>query len=289
MLLLPGDHFVVRSFSPVTTIGGGVVIDGANRSRMRDIAQRASQLERGSASFRVELYARELSFLSRDELGLRTGWSDQEIDEAVTGAHVFSFHGFICDPGWVRKTLDDWLRRVRDFHAQHPFEPGLPKESLRSKRLAGVRSGLFDALLERERRLLVEHAVVKLAGFRASDTQSDEHLLGRIEQAFAASGLSSPTAEEALRQAGIPRSKGEPMLRLLVRQGRLVQVSTELTCHPRVLADLKELLGRRKGQRFSVPEFKEWTGVSRKYAVPFLEYLDRQRVTRREGNLRLVL
>jgi selenocysteine-specific elongation factor len=79
------------------------------------------------------------------------------------------------------------------------------------------------------------------------------------------------------------------LLLLMIKDGRLVRVSPELIFHRDAIEGLKRRLAEKKGQRFGVPEFKEWTGISRKYAIPLLEFLDRERVTRREGNQRVVL
>jgi selenocysteine-specific elongation factor len=76
---------------------------------------------------------------------------------------------------------------------------------------------------------------------------------------------------------------------MLIKERRLVKVSEELVYHVETLAALKALLAARKGQSFGVGEFKEWTGVSRKYAIPLLELLDRERITRRNGEQRLIL
>ncbi|MBY0375703.1 MAG: SelB C-terminal domain-containing protein [Bryobacteraceae bacterium] len=74
----------------------------------------------------------------------------------------------------------------------------------------------------------------------------------------------------------------------MLRERKLVRVNLELVFHAAALAQLRALLAARKGARFSVAEFKDWTGVSRKYAIPLLEFLDRERVTRREGDARVV-
>ena len=88
-----------------------------------------------------------------------------------------------------------------------------------------------------------------------------------------------------VRDAGRARS----LLQILLREKRLLRVSEELVFHPSAIASLRELLQARTGQTFSVPEFKDWTGISRKYAIPLLEFLDRERLTRRERDLRTVL
>lgn len=78
-------------------------------------------------------------------------------------------------------------------------------------------------------------------------------------------------------------------MQILLRERKLVRINAELTLHHTAVAHLRELLAARRGIRFQVPAFKEWTGVSRKYAIPLLEFLDRERVTRREGDERVVL
>ena len=78
-------------------------------------------------------------------------------------------------------------------------------------------------------------------------------------------------------------------MQILLREKRLVRISADLVFHQAAIARLRDLLGNHKGERFRVPEFKEWTGISRKYAIPLLEFLDQERLTRREGDERVVL
>jgi selenocysteine-specific elongation factor len=79
------------------------------------------------------------------------------------------------------------------------------------------------------------------------------------------------------------------VLGLLLREGKLVKVGADLVFHAKALGELRAMLGEKKGQQFGVVEFKDWTGVSRKYAIPLLEYLDREKVTRRDGEVRQIL
>ena len=81
--------------------------------------------------------------------------------------------------------------------------------------------------------------------------------------------------------------RARTLLAMLLRENRLTRVSADLVFHRAAIDKLRELLAAHKSQRFNVTAFKEWTGVSRKYAIPLLEYLDRERVTRREGDERL--
>jgi selenocysteine-specific elongation factor len=93
-------------------------------------------------------------------------------------------------------------------------------------------------------------------------------------------GLAAPLIES---------SEARSILHILLKEGRLTRISPDLVLHRDALDGLLLQLAARQGQRFSVPEFKTWTGVSRKYAIPLLEYLDRRHVTRREGDARVIL
>jgi len=98
-----------------------------------------------------------------------------------------------------------------------------------------------------------------------------------------------PHVETVFAETGIGPGIGRNLVQLLLREGKVVKVSPRLLFHKQTLNELVLLLRERQGQRFRIPEFKVWTGVTRKYAVPLLEFLDRQRITRREGDWRMVL
>ena len=92
--------------------------------------------------------------------------------------------------------------------------------------------------------------------------------------------------DEVLKSCQVDPGRARSILQMLIKDGRLVRVHPDLVLHASALADLRARLAARRGQRFTVPEFKQWTGVSRKYAIPLLEYLDREHVTVRQGDVR---
>ena len=102
-------------------------------------------------------------------------------------------------------------------------------------------------------------------------------------------GLTAPAVSDVLKASGIETARARSILQILLREGILTRVTEELVLHSPALVALRESLAKKKGQRFSVPEFKEWTGVSRKYAIPLLEHLDREHVTSRQGDERVIL
>jgi selenocysteine-specific elongation factor len=135
----------------------------------------------------------------------------------------------------------------------------------------------------------VEGELVRLASHRV--VLRDDEALAReaIERAFELAGLETPELSEVLKRSGVELVRAKALLQSLLREKRLVRVGADLVFHMNVIALLRELMGKHKGETFNVGTFKEWTGISRKYAIPLLEFLDRERVTRRAGDARVVL
>ena len=106
---------------------------------------------------------------------------------------------------------------------------------------------------------------------------------------FRLGGVATPGRGEVLAKCGVEGARAKLLLQMLLKEKRLVKVSEELVYHAEVLEALKGQLAGRKGQTFGVGDFKEWTGVSRKYAIPLLELLDRERITRRVGEQRVIV
>ena len=111
----------------------------------------------------------------------------------------------------------------------------------------------------------------------------------KIEGAFRDGGLAVPGQREVLTASGVDGTRAAILLGTLLKEKILVRVTADLVFHHEAINQLKSMLAAHKGQRFAVGEFKDWTGCSRKYAIPLLEFLDRERLTRREGEARIVL
>jgi selenocysteine-specific elongation factor len=140
-------------------------------------------------------------------------------------------------------------------------------------------ANLSQVLFENFPALRLHGETIALADHRARVSSQESALLHEIERRFQKAGLEPPLLN------GIPRAT----LETLIKAQKLVRISPDLVFHAEAIAGLRESLVSRKGRRFSVPDFKSWTNISRKYAIPLLEYLDRQHVTRRDGDARVVL
>jgi selenocysteine-specific elongation factor len=291
LLLLPGDRFIVRMFSPVVTIGGGVVLDIAGPRRPP--LDRLRILETGSAAERIALLVRESRYgMGMPELVARTGMLEADIQKAARDARLMTLGSpqfRALDPGWVAKQLEEMHETLKQFHRSNPLVSGLSKEELRGKQFPGAPAGLLDAILALSKTIAADGEIVRLASHKISLKQDEEEASVKIETAFRAAGLAVPSVQEVLAKSGVEPSRARSILQLLLRVKRLVRVSDELVFHPSALESLRQLLAPKKGQKFAVPEFKDWTGISRKYAIPLLEFLDRERVTRRDGDARIIL
>jgi selenocysteine-specific elongation factor len=291
LLLLPGDRFIVRKFSPVVTIGGGVVLDIAPPRRVSQ--ERLRALETGSLAERIALLARESRYgIGMPDLVARTGMLEADLLKASVGAPLTVLqapHFWLLDPPWVAKQLETLHEHLKQFHRQNPLVAGVSKEELRSKYLPGAPPWLMDALLGRSKTLAAEGETVRVTSHKVALKQDEEEAASKIENAFRAGGLATPALQEVLAKSGVDPARARTLLQLMLRDRRLLRVNEELVFHASAMDSLRVLLAQKKGQRFSVPEFKDWTGISRKYAIPLLEYLDRQHVTRRDGESRIVL
>jgi selenocysteine-specific elongation factor len=291
LLLLPGDRFIVRMFSPVVTIGGGIVLDIA--APKRGSTERLQVLETGTPAERIVLLASESRYgMSMQELVARTGWLESDIHSAAASSPLIVFQTpqfWVVDAKWAAKQLEAMHEHLKQFHRQNPLLAGVSKEQLRSKQLPGAPPWLLDALLAREKTLIADGETIRLASHKIALKQDEADAAGKIENAFRAAGLAVPSLQEVLAKSGVESRRARSILQLLLRDKRLIRVTEDLVFHVSAIHSLRELLARKKGARFAVPEFKDWTGVSRKYAIPLLEFLDRERITRREGDSRTVL
>ena len=306
ILVLPGDRFIVRQFSPVVTMGGGAVLDPlARRLMLRDTGRIAylETLGRGKGEeVLAAMTERAILGLGYGEIVARTAWMDSEIRATAKALSVAGRVKIVSAEPLVLVSEKIFaevpkriLERVDKFQKDNPLLPGIPREDLRSSLGKRVRAETFRAALEQlvsQKRLDAAGELVKKAGSEITLQPEEAKAKDQIEGAFAAAGLQVPSVQEVLAQLAIEAKRAERLLQILLREKILVRVSPELIFHRGALAQLRERLAsfkKSKGERITVPVFKELTGITRKYAIPLLEYLDRERVTRRAGDDRVIL
>jgi selenocysteine-specific elongation factor len=291
-LLLPGDRFILRMFSPVVTIAGGVVLDPAPPRKLIGTEARLQTLHTAALPERVKLLAGEAkSGVSLATLVQRTGLTEKTLLPAIQSSGVV----WLADHSWAigKDRLEGIKARIQStlaaFHKQNPLLPGLSKEDLRTRVIGDAPSFLMDAVLKMTPTVTAQGELLRLTSHKLALRGDEEQALAKIVAAFATAGLQVPAAQEVLKSCGVDAVRARSLLQILLREKRLIKIADDLLFHPDAIGTLRSLLAARKGSRFAVPEFKDWTGVSRKYAIPLLEFLDREKITRREGDTRVIL
>jgi selenocysteine-specific elongation factor len=184
------------------------------------------------------------------------------------------------------------ISTVAAFHKKNPLVAGISKEELRDQ--AQASSEGFTAALEmlvREKKLEASQEIVHLPGRGVVMKDEEAESQKLIEHAFASAGLKVPALQDVLAGLKVDKARAQKIVTLLLRDKVLVKISEDLVFHRDALLDLRKRMSSEKSKwpKIDVAHFKDLTGVSRKYAIPLLEYLDREHVTRRVGDVRVIL
>ncbi len=296
-VLLPGDRFILRRPAPVDTIGGGVVLDIRPPSRRARRAAEPSAFGSDPAGgIRARLSRAGPAGRVRSELAAELGMTGRDLDVladrlAEAGA-VVARSGVLVDAEAWRSAGDGVRGSLAAYHAAEPLRAGMSREELRSQCARAMSQDVWRALLED----LAGGGVLRLAGERVALashrvvlSDSDLGIARRIEARFRDAGLDPPDAADVLRDEG--REKAGRILDLLQEDGRLVRIRDGRWFHAEAIAELIRKLRRfaQTSRRIDVAAFKDLAGVTRKNAIPLLEHLDAERVTRRVGNEREIL
>jgi selenocysteine-specific elongation factor len=305
VFLLPGDRLILRRFSPVVTIGGGVVLQTIRRKKIRD-AGVARLLETFARGEKEEILLAILDTapkgLSLRDVISRTAWPEDEalaVAEKLVANKVARILNrapvFLASAARVDACATRLREAVAEFHKDKPLAEGISIKDLRARAAGDAGPEIFGAALAQlgaAKELVVTGDSVKRAGRTVQLSAEETRIRTGIENAYAQSGLVSPSPAELITQLGFDRTRAQTVLQLLLREGVLVKVVDGIIFHASALEGLRQKLAQRKREnnsRLSVPAFKELAGVSRKYAIPLLEYLDRAGVTRRDGDERIVI
>jgi selenocysteine-specific elongation factor len=297
VLLLPGDRFIVRQFSPVVTIGGGVVLDSSpatRKPRADDAIAFLKTMQDGSPE--QVLAARVVrcgsSGLRLDDVPGEMNLRREDATKLAAKAGLLWCGPVLVAPAVFAEAKSNVLQTLRKFHDANPLVAAMSKEELRDRAKLG--SEVFYGVLEKlsaEKKLEVAGELVHLPGRGVVMKDEETESKKIIEQAFASAGLKVPSLKEVLASLKVDKIRAQKIVTLLLRDKVLIKISEELVFHQSALVELRQKVAALKSStpKIDVARFKDMTGVSRKYAIPLLEYLDREHVTRRVGDERLIL
>jgi len=301
--LVKEDRYVVRSYSPVRTIGGGQILNPipAKHKRFRtDIIEALNALADMPPEAVIDFHARQAGFqgCAHDELRLVTNLPDKKLEAAVSA--LLSRRDLILVDRERRlyvhgETYAYLRRRVLDqlaaYHAKHPLKAGMPREELRSKFPRGISPKLAPQVLNqmiKAEELAAEGDLIRQAGHQVALAMDQSELKRKIQQAYARGGITPPYFKDVCQTLEIAPRNARDVLQLLVEDNQLVKVKEDLYFQRAVIDDLKARLVAflRERGAITTPEFKDMTGASRKYVIPLAEYFDAINVTIRVGDTR---
>jgi selenocysteine-specific elongation factor len=301
LLLLPSDRFIIRQFSPVITIGGGEVLDVIEPVQRMKAGERLAFVKAiANADLQQALLARiarrSVSGLSLAEAVAETGWLAPRIEQLATalkqGKKAVQTEDVLVSAEKFAFLKTEGLRAVEQFHKANPLVAGLNKEQLREQ--LGLRAEVFRTVIDSlitDKKLEISGEQVRGAGRGVVLRDDEAESKQKIEQAFAKAGLQVPALKEVLASLRIDQARAQKIVTLLLRDRVLVKLADDLVFHQTALVSLRQQIAAQKLKtpKLNVASFKDLVGVSRKYAIPLLEYLDRERVTKRVGDERVIL
>ncbi len=306
MVAARGDRFILRRYSPLDTIAGGQVLDAYpdKHSVSRPVeVERLVALEQSDANSAAARFVAEsgLSGRSEDDLRRRLGVGRSELESIVSTLlrdkqviAVSKAPRILVAPGVVDGLGEKIEAELRRFQKKNPLLAGMPKSELREKVSGRAPVEVFELILQKlgeAGRLRASKELVSTADHRIHLSDDEARAKEVLVEHYRSAGYSPKSLEQIASGAKLDVKLLERVQRVVIKDGTLVQIADGMVFHKEVLEELKSSVRGFKGQRerIDVAFFKEMAGVTRKHAIPLLEWLDRERITQRAGNDRVIL
>ncbi len=303
IVVLKKDRFVIRSYSPIRTIGGGYVLNPLPSKKKRfskDALQELTILNEGSDEDIVEQYIKnsQLQGVSKTELSFLANLTKKDLDKIITlllsNRVIFQAdieNDIFIHAEFYNKAKEDTVAILSDYHRRFPLKEGFVKEELRSKIKGNVKEKPFNQLLTtliQDGAIVRNKDLIKLKDHTVTLLQDQETVRNQIEQIYLKDGLEPPYFNNL--DPKIIQKGGKDLLEIIVKDGTLIKVKEDLYFHKKSIEELKKRLIafiKEKGE-ITTPELKKVTGVSRKYTIPLIEYFDKTQLTVRIGDKRVL-
>ena len=290
VIVQSGDRYIVRRFSPVETIGGGIVLDPMPSKRKKsEPIQDLLVYDKGTLSEKIETKIKKVGLrgMTKDSI---EGWISADRDEIKKAiseikklGSVFEAEGLLIHKDTLSIIKEKILGILREFHKKNPLKPGMSKEELRTilrldpKVFSGVISLISDIKIEKD--------IIRLRDFVSTPSEED---MAKILSLLKDGGFSPPLRTELAERLQIDENRISDILRHMARAGSVVRINDSIYLSKAMFEEMIRLLKGfyAKKPEMTVSEFRDILGTSRKYAVPFLEYLDSNGITIRVGDIR---
>ncbi|MCG6534023.1 MAG: selenocysteine-specific translation elongation factor, partial [Syntrophales bacterium LBB04] len=305
IVAMAGDRFVIRSYSPVTTIGGGMIVDPLPKKHKRNSEKTNHEIDLlhdGTDTERAAIIIERsgIDGIGISELEMRTG-IHQNILKDILGI-LFSTKQVVILDGDESRIVSfsiyqnlqgRILLEMRAYHERYPLKEGISKEELRSTVGQFARPKLFNmAVRELEKRgeIVVERENIRLFGHRVDLKGELEDMRSKIAETYVGAGLAPPSIKELMEKFAGQGSLADSVINVMLKEGSLIKINEDLYFHKEVLTrlreDYKSLLVR--DGKATPASMKELTGLSRKFIIPLMEYFDITKLTIRAGDHRIL-
>jgi selenocysteine-specific elongation factor len=303
VVLVKDDPFVIRSYSPISTIGGGKVLNPIPLKHKRFKPEAFEGLktlghQAPEAIISFHLTASGYQGVSFAHLKIMTNLPDKQLENVLQGLlsqkiliqidkeNRIYIHN-IC----LERLETETKRQLAAYHKTNPLKTGMPKEELKSKFPPLLTSKLFNLTLNqmaKENEIAQEENIIRLASHAVSLGGKQADVKDKILKTYLNAGLEPPYFKELAKSLDIDAKRAKDVLMHLVAEGTIVKVKEDLYFHAEAINRLKKKMVEFLGTQgeITTPQFKEMTGVSRKYVIPLAEYFDSTNVTLRVGDVR---
>jgi selenocysteine-specific elongation factor len=301
--LIKEDRFVIRSYSPVRTIGGGEVLNPIPKKHKQFNSATVEGLKQlgGQSPEEIILYhVKESGFagLVFSDLRIMTNVPDKQLENILQDqlSKKLIIQSDKENRTYIHNDIlaqlkTDMRTYLQSYHEAFPLKTGMPKEELKTKFPLTLAPKLFNLTLNlmiKAEHIVQEENTVRLASHTISLGADQADVKDKILDAYLDSGLQPPYFKELSKTLNIDPSRSKEVLMHLVEEGRLVKTKEDLYFHASAIEDLKKKLVAFLEERgeITTPQFKEMTAVSRKYVIPLAEFFDAKNVTLRVGDVR---
>ena len=303
---LYGDAFIIRQFSPAVTIGGGEILHpnpSKHKSTDKQTLNALQQLNHGSLPEKIPvLLATDAKrAMNLNELNSLLGLPGPNLvkicsDLAQSGKLVMipAPAPILVLPHIVESLKKETLAQVRDFHQENPLQKGISKEELRKRFYDDLPLEVFRHCMEglvEQHKISFQEEAVSVYGREVQLTAEGQQIRETIEAIFQKAGYQPPGISDVQNSVAANPEEIRRIFFWMIKERILVKVSEDLVYHRTTLEFIKKQIKSKftPGSKFGVAEFKELFDITRKHAIPLLEYLDREKFTRRLGNDRILL
>jgi selenocysteine-specific elongation factor len=301
--LIRDDRYVLRSYSPVRTIGGGRIINpipGKHKPNKKEVLEYLSLLTEDDPERILQAQVQAAGYEGRTYADLRVmvNLPDKLLEQTLQA--LLSRKALIQTDRENRifihqKTFSAIQQEVQNclttYHAKHPLKPGIPREELKSRLPADIDGKTFLIVLQQQAKagvIAIEEDTVRLADHKVALAADQQDLRNRILSALETAGLSPPYFKELCQSLNVAAQQGKEVLDVLIGNGRVVKVKEDLYYDRQTLENLKQKLVDflLANEEITTPQFKDMAGASRKFVIPLIEYFDSTQLTLRVGDTR---